>query len=140
MVPRLATQFITPIPATPIATTVQRESPWSSAAMLIDQDIIPQHSSHRPSILLPTYKHISPKTIVRLDPGNEWMVVILPVSKNTTDRGCKVLRMHCKKFQNIIKQTFLNIHRVDHPNFVSHWLSSHHHLPWDGQMAMEFPV
>ncbi len=38
MMSRLAMQFITPIPATPIATMAMRELPWSSDTMLIDQD------------------------------------------------------------------------------------------------------
>jgi hypothetical protein len=107
--------------------------------MLIDQDIFPQHMSHRPSVLLPIYKRISPDDIVCLDPGDELMVVIPPIGKNTMDLGCKVLRMYNKKFQNVIKQTCVNIHPADHPS-VCDWLCSHHYLPLNKQMAMEFPV
>ena len=114
----------------------------SAEAMLIDQDIVPQHNVHQPSILQPIYRHISSDNIVIvcLNPGDELIVVIPPVSKNTTNLGRKVLRMYCKKFENVVERSFSNIHPADRPNVVSDWLASHHFLPRDGQMAMEFPV
>jgi hypothetical protein len=72
-------------------------------ARLIDQDIVPQHMSHQPSILLPIYKRISPDDIVCLNPGDELIVVIPPIGKNNTDLGCEVLWMYKKKFLNVIK-------------------------------------
>jgi hypothetical protein len=107
--------------------------------MLIDQDIVLQHMSHRPSVLLPIYKSISPDDIVCLDPGDELIVVIPPIGKNATYLGCKVLRMYNEKFQNVIKRTCANVHPADRPS-VCKWLCSHHYLPRDGQMAMEFSV
>jgi hypothetical protein len=86
------------------------------------------------------YIGIYPQTIVPLDPGNKFIVVILPVSKNSTDLGRKVLPMYCKTFKNIAEQTLSNIHPADRPNVVSDWMASHHFLPRDGQIAMEFLV
>jgi hypothetical protein len=108
--------------------------------MLINQDIVPQHNVHRPSILQPIYRRISPDNIVCLDPGNEFIVVIPPVSKNTMDFGCKILWMYCKMFENVVKQTCSNIHPANCPDVVSDWMASHHFLPRDGQIAIEFPV
>ena len=73
--------------------------------MFIDQDIVPQHNVHQPSILQPIYRHISSDNIVIvcLNPGDELIVVIPPVSKNTTNLGRKVLRMYCKKFENDVE-------------------------------------
>ena len=114
----------------------------SAEAMLIDQDIVPQHNVHQPSILQPIYRHISSDNIVIvcLNPGDELIVVIPPVSKNTTNLGRKVLRMYCKKFENVVERSFSNIHPADRPNVVSDWMASHHFLPRDGQIAMEFLV
>jgi len=108
--------------------------------MLIDQDIVPQHSVHRPSILQPIYRRISPDDIVRLDPGDEITVVIPPVSKNTMDLGGKVLWMYCKMFELVVKRSCSNIHPADRPNVVSDRMASHHFFPRDGLIAMEFPV
>ena len=69
--------------------------------MLINQDIVPPWTILFVSIL-----------------GNEFIVVIPPVSKNTTDLGHKVLWMYCKTFENVVKQ-----------------MASHHFLPQDGQIA-----
>ena len=108
--------------------------------MLINQDIVPQQDVHRPSILQPIYRRIFPDDMVCLDPDNEFIVVIPPVSKNTTDLGCKILWIYCKTFKNVVKQTCSNIHPVDRPSVVSDRMASHHFLPQDGQIAMEFPV
>ena len=108
--------------------------------MLINPDIVLQHNVHRPSILQPIYRHISPDDIVRLDPDDEFVVVIPPISKNTTDLGRKVLLMYCKMFENVVEQTCSNIHPADRPNVVSDQMASHHFLPRNGQIAMEFPV
>ena len=108
--------------------------------MLIDQDIVPDHSIHRPSILRPIYRRISPDDIVRLDPGDEITVVIPPVTKNTTDLGGKVLRMYCKMFEHVVERSCLSIHPADRQNVVSDRITSHHFFPRDGLMAMEFPV
>ena len=125
-------------------TTPRRSSTypsWPSAgAMLIDQDIVPDHSIHRPSILRPIYRRISPDDIVRLDPGDEITVVIPPVTKNTTDLGGKVLRMYCKMFEHVVERSCLSIHPADRQNVVSDRIASHHFFPRDGLMAMEFPV
>ncbi len=108
--------------------------------MLIRQDIVPDHSIHRPSILQPIYRRISPDDIVRLDPGDEITVVIPPVTKNTTDLGGKVLRMYCKMFEHVVERSCLSIHPADRQNVVSDWMASHHFFPRDGLIAMEFPV
>ncbi len=114
---------------------------WPSAgAMLIDQDIVPQHSVHRPSILQPIYRRISPDDIVRLDPGDEITVVIPPVSKNTMDLGGKVLWMYCKMFELVVKRSCSNIHPADRPNVVSDRMASHHFFPRDGLIAMELQL
>jgi hypothetical protein len=128
LVPMSHAHFTTPIALRPIIMTPSSMLPSSATAtlysrctmtgtydaMLIDQDIVPQHMSHLPSILLPIYTRISPDDIVLcLDPGDELIVVIPPIGKNTTDLGCKVLWMYNKIFQNVIKQTCSNIHPAD---------------------------
>jgi hypothetical protein len=126
--------FMTPSSMSPRSPTCIMMGAYD--AILIDQDIVTQHMSHRPSVLLPIYKHISPDDIVCLDPGDELIVVIPPIGKNTTDPGCKVLRMNNKKFRNVIKQTCSNIHPADRLSLFFDRLCSHHYLPWDGQMSM----
>jgi hypothetical protein len=83
---------------------------------------------------------MSPDNIVQFYPGDELIIVIPPVVKNATNLVCKILWMYCTKFQNVIECICVQIHPADRPTVVCDQLSSHHYLPRDRQIAMEFPI
>jgi hypothetical protein len=109
-------------------------------SMLIDQDVVPQHSHHRTSVLQPVYKCLPPEDIVRLKAGDE-LVVVIPAITNKTDKGLAIiLRQYVNVFQRVIKKSLLWMNPDERSTFVEQVIRDHHEFKRDGHTFVEYPV
>jgi hypothetical protein len=76
-----------------------------SEAMPINQGIVPYHRSHHTSVLQSIYKHLSPKDIVRLLPGEELIVMILSIGPKTLPDVSNILIQCRNKFKRVLDKS-----------------------------------